>query len=76
MKRTFIPSDDVYTYEKQALDMLPKSHPHYEEVYAHLYDQVRDQLNDICNTRANRSADTVGEDTDFAGSEETQGSNS
>ena len=31
MKKTSIPSDDVYTYEKQALDMLDKSHPHYSD---------------------------------------------
>ena len=68
-KRTFIPSDDVYTYEKQALDMLPKSHPHYSEVYKHLYNQIRDQLNDICYTRSDQSADTAGENTDIAGSE-------
>ena len=69
-KRISIPSDDVYTYEKQALDMLKPSHPHYSEVYKHLYDQVRDQLNDICYTRADRPADTAGEDADFTGSEE------
>ena len=68
-KKTFIPSDDVYTYEKQALDMQPKSHPHYSEVYQHLYNQIRDQLDDICYTRADRSADTAGEDTDFSGAE-------
>ena len=69
MKKTTIPSDDVYTYEKQALDMLKPSHPHYSEVYKHLYDQVRDQLNDICYTRADRPADTAGEDTDQSGAE-------
>ena len=68
-KKTFIPSDDVYTYEKQALDMLPKSHPHYSEIYTHLYNQVRDQLNDICYTTTDRPADTAGEDTDFSGAE-------
>ena len=68
-KKTFIPSDDVYTYEKQALDMLPKSHPHYSEVYQHLYNQIREQLDDICYTRADRPADTVGEDTDFSGTQ-------
>ena len=65
MKKTSIPSDDVYTYEKQALDTLDKSHPHYDEVYKHLYDQVRDQLNDICYTKSNRRADTTRENTDF-----------
>ena len=69
MKKTSIPSEDVYTYEKQALDMLPKSHPHYSEVYRHLYDQVRDQLNDICYTTADRPANTAGEDTDFSGTQ-------
>ena len=68
-KKTFIPSDDVYTYEKQALDMLPKSHPHYSEIYTQLYNQIRDQLNDICYTRADRPADTAGENTDFSGAE-------
>ena len=65
-KKTFIPSDDVYTYHKQALDMLPKDHPHYEEVKEHLYNQIREQLDDICYTRADRSADTAGENTDFS----------
>ena len=68
-KRISIPSDDVYTYEKQALDMLPKTHPHYSEVYQHLYNQVRDQLDDICYTRTNRPADTAGENADFSGTE-------
>jgi len=68
-KRISIPSDDVYTYEKQALDMLPKDHPHYSEIYHHLYKQVRDQLNDICYTTTDRPADTAGEDTDFSGAE-------
>ena len=68
-KRTFIPSDDVYTYEKQALDMLPKSHPHYEEVKTHLYNQIKDELYDKYNARTDRSADTTGENTDFSGAE-------
>ena len=69
MKKTSIPSDDVYTYEKQALDMLPKSHPHYQEVYTHLYNQLRDQLDDICYRTTNTPADTAGEDTDFSGTQ-------
>ena len=65
-KKTFIPSDDVYTYHKQALDMLPKDHPHYEEVKEHLYNQIKDELVDKYHTRADRSADTAGENTDFS----------
>ena len=68
-KRTFIPSSDIYTYEKQALDMLDKNHPHYKEVYNHLYEQLSEQLNDICYTGSVRSADTTGENTDFTGTQ-------
>ena len=69
IKRISIPSDDVYTYEKQALDMLSKAHPHYDEVYKHLYNQVRDQLDDICYRTTNTPADTAGEDTDISGTQ-------
>ena len=68
-KKTFIPSDDVYTYHKQALDMLPTDHPHYEEVKTHLYNQIKDELYDKYNARTDRSADTTGEDTDFSGTQ-------
>ena len=68
-KRTFIPSDDVYTYHKQALDMLPTDHPHYEEVKTHLYNQIKDELADKYNARTDRPADTAGENTDFSGTE-------
>ena len=68
-KKTFIPSDDVYTYHKQALDMLPTDHPHYEEVKTHLYNQIKDELYDKYNARTDRSADTTGENTDFSGAE-------
>ena len=68
-KRTFIPSDDVYTYHKQALDMLPTDHPHYEEVKTHLYNQIKDELADKYHARTDRSTDTTREDTDFARAE-------
>ena len=58
-KRTFIPSPDVYTYHKQALDMLDKNHPHYDEIYDHLLDQIKEELNDICNTRSTGRANTA-----------------
>ena len=56
MNRTL---DDVYTYRKQALDLLPKDHPHYDEIYDLLEDQVLDEFNDIANTRADRRASTT-----------------
>lgn len=49
MKRSI---DDVYTYEKQALDSLSKDHPHYEEVRRLLTEQIHDELRDYANTRS------------------------
>jgi len=48
-----IPSSDIYTYEKQALDSLPKDHPHYEEIK----DLLIKQINDDLRTHANTSTD-------------------
>ena len=48
-----IPSSDIYTYEKQALDSLPKDHPHYEEIK----DLLIKQINDDLKTHANPSTD-------------------
>ena len=50
---TKIPSSDIYTYEKQALDSLPKDHPHYEEIK----DLLINQINDDLRTHANTSTD-------------------
>jgi len=41
-KRT-IPSDDVYTYYKQALDMLYTDHTDDEEVRKHIIAQIQDE---------------------------------
>ena len=48
-----IPSKDIYTYEKQALDSLPTDHPHYEEIK----DLLINQINDDLRTHANTSTD-------------------
>ena len=48
-----IPSSDIYTYEKQALDSLPVDHPHYEEIK----DLLIRQINDDLRTHANTSTD-------------------
>jgi hypothetical protein len=53
MKTTTIPSNDIYTYEKQALDSLPTDHPHYEEIKELLINQINDDL----RTHANTSTD-------------------
>ena len=45
--------EDVYSYEKQALDLLNKDHPHYDEIRVLLTDQINDEVEDLANTRAN-----------------------
>jgi len=42
--------EDVISYEKQALDLLPIDHPHYEEIKALLIDQVNDEIETYANT--------------------------
>ena len=64
-RKNLIPSDDVYTYHKQALDMLDINHPHYEEIQKHLLAQIRDELAD----RYNRRTDATGENPDSTGTE-------
>ena len=44
--------EDIYSYEKQALDLLrerfkgKEDHPHYTELKALLIDQINDELRD------------------------------
>ena len=47
-------ADDVYTYQKQALDLLDKDHPHYDEIRLLLTDQIMDDIDDCTTT--NRGA--------------------
>jgi hypothetical protein len=53
MKMSGIPSPDIYTYEKQALDSLPLDHPNYEEIK----DLLIKQINDDLRTHANSCTD-------------------
>ncbi len=52
--------DDIYTYEKQALDLLnarfkgKEDHPNYARLKDLLTDQINDELHDISNTISNR----------------------
>ena len=48
-----IPSSDIYTYEKQALDSLPKDHPNYEEIKDLLIKQINDDLRTNANSCPN-----------------------
>ena len=65
MKKTY-PSErtleDIYTYEKQALDLLnarfkgKEDHPNYTRLKDLLTDQINDELHDITHTITNRRA--------------------
>ena len=45
--------EDIYSYEKQALDLLKKDHPHYKEIKALLVDQINDEIHDYAYTVTN-----------------------
>ena len=45
--------DDIISYEKQALDLLPKDHPHYEEIVDLLTEQIQDEMWEHANTISN-----------------------
>ena len=69
-RKNLIPSNDIYTYHQQALDMLDVEHPHYKEIESHLLAQIRDEPSDRYNTRPNHGTTTVREITDQPRSEE------
>jgi len=54
--------DDVYSYEKQALDLIElrykdnKDHPNYSKLRDLLIDQINDELYDVAHTKTNRRA--------------------
>jgi len=39
-------TEDIYTYYKQALDLIPEAHPNYTEIKHLLLSQVNDELHD------------------------------
>ena len=45
--------DEIISYEKQALDLLKKDHPHYEAIKALLIDQVNDEIEAYAHTSTN-----------------------
>ena len=45
--------EDIYTYQRQALDLLNEDHPHYEEIKQLLTEQVNDEVWEHANTRTN-----------------------
>ena len=67
-KNIEVPPSDVYTYYNQALQMLSKQHPHYEEVRKHLLAQVQDELADTYNGRSSHGTGQLRTVADQAGS--------
>ena len=59
MNRTM---DDIYSYEKQALDLIDarykdnKDHPNYSKLRDLLIDQINDELYDVAHTKTDRRA--------------------
>ena len=51
--------EDIYTYEKQALDLIPIDHPNYAEIRSLLIDQVNDEVEEYANSRPDRGASTT-----------------
>ena len=53
-------TDDIYTYGKQALDLIEvrykdnKDHPNYSKLRDLLIDQINDELYDVAYTTADR----------------------
>ena len=45
--------EDIYTYQRQALDLLKEDHPHYDEIKQLLTEQVQDEVWEHANTRTN-----------------------
>ena len=45
--------DDIISYEKQALDLLKKDHPHYEEIKTLLIEQINDEIETYANSVPN-----------------------
>lgn len=43
--------DEVYSYEKQALDLIKEDHPHYKEIRKLLIDQINDEIYDITHSK-------------------------
>ena len=52
--------EDIYSYEKQALDLLDEDHPHYEEIKVLLTEQINDEIGQIyASTTTDRGATTT-----------------
>ena len=42
--------EDIISYEKQAIELLPLDHPNYQEIRDLLRDQINDEVYDYAHT--------------------------
>ena len=55
--------DDIYSYEKQALDLIEErfkdntDHPNYKKLKALLIDQINDELHDYAHSISDRGTE-------------------
>ena len=53
-------TEEIYSYAKQAYDLIPDDHPHRDEIKQLLIDQVNDELHDYESTASsNRRANAA-----------------
>jgi len=58
-------TEEIYSYAKQAYDLIPEDHPHRDEIKQLLIDQVNDELHDYESTTVPyRRTDTTREGSD------------
>ena len=48
--------EDIYSYQKQALDLLDKNDPNYVEMRSLLIEQINDELHDYAHSKTDRGA--------------------
>ena len=51
-------AEDIYTYQQQAIDLLCKDHPHYDEIRLLLTDQIMDDIDDCKHPTDRRTTST------------------
>jgi len=45
--------EDIYAYEKKAIESIPQDHPNYEEIRKLLIDQINDDIEHATHSKPN-----------------------
>ena len=51
--------EDIYSYDKEAFNLIPIDHPNYQEIRSLLIDQVNDELEEYAHTITDSGASTA-----------------